>query len=148
MALQFDRRQNSVMSPRCAVMWSTTVAARVIPIASHWTHNWFDVRYLARSRCHFPPYPRSAVVLPALQLSGFTGASVCSGFPSLGNVDLRVCSFMGTPSVFMPANGLHWRAPFAPPWIAGGALAGEPPVPVPGHAEMQKPADGYPIAGL
>lgn len=60
--LQLLRSQNSLWSPRCGVMWSTTVAFtyRGGCFFMHSTHSGCACRYSRLAFCHFLPYPRFA----------------------------------------------------------------------------------------
>ena len=59
-ACQLLRSQNNFWSPRCGMMWSTTVALVYSPSAIHLTHSGWASRYFLLAFCHFEPYPRAA----------------------------------------------------------------------------------------
>ena len=49
---QFFSSQNRTGSPRCGLIWSTTVAVTAWPSFKHWTHKGCAFRYLALAFCH------------------------------------------------------------------------------------------------
>ena len=66
---QLYSSQNNSISPRCGVIWSTTVAGVVTPFAWQYTHNGWRNRNSTRALRHWLPYPRSADDLLPRQLS-------------------------------------------------------------------------------
>ena len=57
-ACQFSRSQNSLWSPRCGMIWSTTVAVTYLPCFMHPAHSGWLCRNLFDSLCHLLLYPR------------------------------------------------------------------------------------------
>ena len=49
---QFFSSQNRTGSPRCGLIWSTTVAVTAWPSFKHWTHKGCAFKYLALAFCH------------------------------------------------------------------------------------------------
>nr|DAT32693.1 MAG TPA: hypothetical protein [Caudoviricetes sp.] len=55
---QFDSSQNNCLSPRCGIIWSTTVALTSRPCPLHSTHNGCSFRKRLLALRHLLSYPR------------------------------------------------------------------------------------------
>ena len=84
-ACQLLWSQKSLGSPRCGMMWSTTVAFVIFFSFRQRTHKGCDARKILLARCHFSPYPRSdAVSLSWVCIGACSSQYICPRGTSLG----------------------------------------------------------------
>jgi len=69
---QLTSSQNRSWSPLCGLIWSTTLAALMVPILRHSAHNGLLRRYKSLQCFHLLPYPR------CLDMVGLSFPSFCS----------------------------------------------------------------------